>query len=185
MLRATRFLMWRPIRTLQQRRDDMAIKRQQDTFKKFVTDLAAKDEYTLLDYKREILNNIKSNSSSWLKAFKQADPEEAELEKNRRLICAFKDEELLDESLITPTTKSEVAKVTGSTPEEVNKMLRLFKLNHNLHQYLKQRRVHGEPLPENEEDIRNMMQCDEQPGALKRPNVRRRRMSPTQMKYLA
>jgi hypothetical protein len=81
MLRMSRFVLTRSVRTLQQRRDDLAIKRQQEGFKKFVDDLALKENYTLLDYKRDLLANLKSNSSSWLKMFRQADPEEAELEK--------------------------------------------------------------------------------------------------------
>lgn len=184
MLRVTRFLMTRSVRTLQQRRDDMAIKRQQESFKKFVSELALKDDYTLLDYKREILANIKTASSSWLKAFRQADPEEADLEKHRRLICAFKEEELLDDSLVNSAVKIQVAQVTGYEPDEVNRLIRLYKLNHHLHLYLKQRRVKGEPLPENEEDIRFMLRADEPPEGISKPKRTKTKWSKQQLKTL-
>jgi signal recognition particle GTPase len=98
------------------------------------------------------------------------------------VICAFKDEELLDKDLVTARVKNEVAQITGCEAEDVNKLLRIFKMNHNLHLYLKQRRVKGEGLPEDEKDIMLMMRTDPPPEDIKRRTKSKSRWSKLQMR---
>ncbi|CAG9317350.1 unnamed protein product [Blepharisma stoltei] len=147
-------------RTFQERQQEKNLKKQEESFKKYLEDISSKEVYYLRDFKQEIMELIK-NSGNALSKFWQSGTqiEEAEKEKTKKILNAFHDSELTEERFELDT-KKEIALVSGYNVDDVNKVLRQFRLNQKIHRYLKERREKGEPLPENRNELDNMVLVD-------------------------
>lgn len=118
-------------------------------FKKEIAAMANKPTFTLLDYKQRVqdeLNKIKKSITA--KAMGNTEKEQAKLEKKRKVLNGFFDEELNGETNVSGAIKQEVALVVEETVDEVNGVLKEFKRYQSMHAYLRLLKEKGHDLPE-------------------------------------
>ena len=154
----------RYIRSFTEKKQEQDMKKQQEMFKTMIDDLSRKETYTLRDFKKEIANQEKQGKSFLRKIFSEADKDEIELERTKKILCAFKEEELGNNKQVNGEVKSEISQVTQTTIQNVNDVLKSFEMQVKLHQYLKSRREKGEYIPQTREELENMMRTDRPPA---------------------
>ena len=145
-------------------------------------DLSKKEIYTLKDFKKEIFTQDRKERNFFRKLFTEAQPEEIQLEKQKKILSSFKDEELAGSEKISGEVKSEVAQVAQANVTDVNEMLRHFNMQKKLHAYLKARRERGEYIPQTREELEIMMRTD-RPDTSKEDFYENKRKYSNKQKY--
>ena len=176
-----------PIRFMRgftERKQEQEMKKQKEQFKIYMEDMSKKEAYTLKDFKKDIMSQDKKEKSFIRKLFTESQPEEIQLETQKKILNAFKDDELLGSGKILGEAKSEIAQVSQTTTTDVNELLRYYKMQQRMHAYLKQRREGGEYIPQTKEELDAMMRTD-RPAATKEDKYEQeRKYSNFQKKWL-
>ena len=176
-----------PIRfakTFAERKQEHDMKKQQEMFKEMIDELSRKEVYNLKDFKREVEGQEKKGKSFFRKFFSEAQPEEIELEKTKKILNAFKDEELIGKVPVSGEIKEEIVQVSQTTIQEVNNLLTTFKFQQKLHQYLKTRRENGEYIPQTREELEIMMRTDRPESSKEEKYGQKNKFSNHQKKWI-
>ena len=174
----------RYIRSFAERKQEQELKKQKEHFKTMIDELSRKEVYTLKDYRRELLNIEQKGKSFMKKLFSEVQPEEIELERSKKILNAFKDEEMTGSEKITGGIKDQVAQVTQTSIQSVNELLKSFDTQKRLHSFLKSRREKGEYIPQTSEELENMMKTDRPPITKHDIYSTKRKFSVKQKKWL-
>ncbi|KAL4429158.1 hypothetical protein ABPG74_015186 [Tetrahymena malaccensis] len=126
----------------------------EDEFKKEIEFLANKPSFTLVDFKQRVIDQL-SKLKKGLKAklLSGQQENEAALTKQKTLLNAFTDEELIDPSKIASIQKKQIAMIAQCEVEDVNKLIHAFKNLQQAHAFLRRTKEKGQPLPESSEEL--------------------------------
>jgi signal recognition particle GTPase len=172
------------LRGFKEKYQEKELKKQQEAFRKMIEELSRKEEYTLRDFRKDIISQDSKGRSSIRKLFSEAQPEDIQLENQKKIVNAFKDEELIGNKPITREIKQEIAQVTQTTIQDVNDLMSTFKIQFKLHGYLKSRRERGDYIPQSKEELINMMRTDRPPHTKEEKYESKRKFSDLQKKWL-
>ncbi|OMJ85251.1 hypothetical protein SteCoe_13488 [Stentor coeruleus] len=172
----------RYVRSFTERKQEQELKKQKEQFRLMMDDLSKKEIYTLKDFKKELFTQDRKERNFFRKLFTEAQPEEIELEKQKKILSSFKDEELVMNEKISGEAKSEVAQVAQVNTSDVNELLRHFNMQKKLHSYLKSRRERGEYIPQTREELEIMMRTD-RPDSSKEDFFNQKRKYSNKQKY--
>eukprot|EP01017_Pseudomicrothorax_dubius_P045496 TRINITY_DN7870_c0_g1_i2.p1 TRINITY_DN7870_c0_g1~~TRINITY_DN7870_c0_g1_i2.p1 ORF type:complete len:208 (+),score=63.20 TRINITY_DN7870_c0_g1_i2:92-715(+) len=125
-----------------------------EEFKKELEFLVNKPSFTLQDMRQRVLDGL-SRLKKGIKAKLMTGTEQTEIQltKQRKILNAMTDEELLNIDLLKGESKKHIALVSQTSVEEVNSLLKHYKYMRNLQGYLKQLKESGSPLPETQEEL--------------------------------
>jgi signal recognition particle GTPase len=172
------------IRGYTERKQEQEMKKQKEQFKIYMEELSKKDLYTLKDFKKDILSQDQKQRSFIRKLFTEAQPEEIQMEKQKKILSAFKDDELMGTGKVSGEAKAEIAQVSQTTSTEINELLRYFKMQSKMHSYLKQRRESGEYIPQTKEELDAMMRTDRPVATKEDKYEHQRKYSRNQKKWI-
>lgn len=142
-----------------------------------IKELAAKEEFTLRDYRTHVVDHLKSQQSGFMKLLSGTSQEESEIIDSRKVLNSLKDEELLDHKLVDSEVRKEIAQVVQLSIQQVNKVMTAFKAEMKLHAYLKARKDRNEHLPETQEELQVMMRADRPPANFEEKSAVHRKTS--------
>lgn len=145
------------MRSFRDRKTEYFMKKQEKDFTKVITELANKAEYLLLDYRRETADQAKKSSGGLKRLTQGTTIEDAQVAQQLRIMNAFTEEELLDASKISWQVKQDVSHVTQQPYEEVTQLIRNFENTQKVHGFLKARKESNKALPEDMQQLHQMM----------------------------
>lgn len=175
-----------PIRFVQtyvEQKQTEEMKKQKQGFKEMIENLSKMDSYTLRDYKKECISQD-SKRGILRKMFTEAQPEEIQLEKAKKILNSMKDEELNSADKLSGVAKQEIAQITQTSIHDINSMLAQFKIQYKLHLYLKVRREKGDYIPQTQEELSIMMRTDRPPTTKEERFENERKFSNKQRRWL-
>ena len=153
---------FRSVQTYAEQKQTQELQKQKERFKAMIEELSKKDSYTLKDFKKEIFSQ-ESKKGFLRRIFTEAQPEEIQLEKFKKILNAMKEEEISYNEPITGDAKLEISQITQSPVQEINTLLQQYNLQYKLHAYLKARREKGDYIPQSQEELQVMMRSDRPP----------------------
>lgn len=148
------------IQTYAEQKQSEEAKKQKANFKEMVESLSKKESFTLRDFKKDVIAQDSRRGGFFRKMFTEAQPEEIQIEKAKKILNALKDDELNSSDKISGQAKIEIAQVSQTTIKDINSLLMQFKIQHRMHLYLKSRRERGEYIPQTSEELQSMMRTD-------------------------
>lgn len=172
------------IQTYAEQKQSEEAKKQKANFKEMIESLSKKDSFTLRDFKKEVIAQDSRRGGFLRKMFIEAQPEEIQLEKAKKILNAMKEDELNSNEKITGEAKKEIAQVSQTNIKDINSLLMQYKVQHKIHVYLKARREKGEYIPQTSEELNNMMRTDRPPSSKEERFDHEKKYSKKQMKWI-
>lgn len=180
----TKRIPFRLIMGFAQQKQEQDMKKMKEEFKVMVDELSRKDSFTLKDFKKDIFKQGQKSKSFIRRMFTEAQPEELQLEKMKKILNGFKEEELLGLEEISGEVKSEISHVTQTEVKDINDLIAAYKYQNMLHKYLKGRRERGEYIPQTQEELSNMLKTDRPINAKEHKYNQKRKFSTKERKWI-
>jgi len=144
------------VKTMEERKEENDKKAFQDDIKYFL----GKETFSMHDFHERVLHGLKQKSTFRLMVWGE-DAEVKVLEGQNKICSAMYDDEKNDpKGLVTPDIKKEIAETVQMEPKDVTDVLQKYFQLMAFHNYLKQKKNRGEPIPESRDELMQMYRVE-------------------------